>query len=85
MALAAPVPDESAGEFLEAYCIKCHGPDKAKGKVTLHHIGADFSEERTADQWIEVLDQLTSEDMPPEDEEKQPGSAERERMIEWIG
>ena len=52
--------------------------------MALHEIGLDFADADTADLWVEVLDQLTAEDMPPEDEEKQPASAERIRMIDWI-
>ena len=70
--------------FLESYCVQCHGAEKKKGKVTLHDLGTDFSDARTADRWVDVLDQLTAEDMPPEDEEKHPATAERAKMIEWI-
>ncbi|QTN33242.1 DUF1588 domain-containing protein [Akkermansiaceae bacterium] len=68
---------------MESHCVQCHGTEKKKGKVTLHDIGFDFSDADTADRWIDVLDQLTSEDMPPEEEE-QPETAERNRIIEWI-
>ena len=75
--------ENPAQPFLESHCVKCHGTEKKKGKVTLHDIGFDFSDAKTADRWVDVLDQLTSEDMPPEDEE-QPETAERTRMIDWI-
>lgn len=77
------VPGEGM-PFLETYCVQCHGSEKAKGKRTLHDLGTDFSDSKIAERWIEVLDQLTAEDMPPEDEEKQPMDDQRESMIEWI-
>ncbi|MDG1070219.1 MAG: DUF1588 domain-containing protein [Akkermansiaceae bacterium] len=70
--------------FLESHCIQCHGSEKQKGEVTLHDLGTDFSDPDTADRWVDVLEQLTAEDMPPEEEEKHPSAGERARMIEWI-
>jgi len=83
-AWAAPEKKHHTGPFLKNYCVQCHGTDKQKGKLTLHDIGHDFSDPDTADKWIEVLDQLTSEDMPPEEEDEQPDNTERAQMIEWI-
>ncbi|MFK7852127.1 MAG: DUF1588 domain-containing protein [Akkermansiaceae bacterium] len=74
---------EPIQSFLESHCIKCHGVEKKKGKLSLHDVGFDFRDSKTAEIWIEVLDQLTAEDMPPEDEE-QPEAAEREEIIDWI-
>ncbi len=77
-------PEAEVASFFKAYCVQCHGPEKKKGKLTLHDLGANFSDIVTADHWVDVLDQLTAGDMPPEDEEKRPGENERARVIEWI-
>ena len=68
----------------ERYCVQCHGAGKQKGKVTLHDLGTNFSDSDTADRWIEILGQLTTGDMPPEEAEHRPGTSERSEMIEWI-
>lgn len=71
--------------FFENYCIKCHGPDKSKGKITLHTLdgnlaaGADGEMER----WEKIIEVMDLEEMPPEDE-KQPTAAEREAVKAWI-
>jgi mono/diheme cytochrome c family protein len=71
--------------FFETYCIQCHGPDKSKGKITLHTLdgnlaaGADGEMER----WEKILEVMDFEEMPPEDE-KQPTAAEREAVKAWI-
>jgi hypothetical protein len=57
---------------------------RRKGKISLHDLGGDFEDAKTAERWIGVLEQLTAEDMPPEDEKKQPGSDERRQMVDWI-
>lgn len=75
---------QAGPSFLETYCVQCHGPDKKKGKLTLHDLGANFTDPETAERWVGVLEELTAEDMPPEEEEAQPQSRERNAMIAWI-
>ncbi|MFK7850632.1 MAG: DUF1592 domain-containing protein [Akkermansiaceae bacterium] len=69
--------------FFETYCIKCHGPDKSKGKITLHSLDGDLSRGEELERWEEILDVLNYKEMPPEDE-KQPNAREREVVAEWI-
>ena len=70
--------------FFKEYCIKCHGPDKNKGKLVLHTIKDDFSSEDDSTQWIEILNQLTFGEMPPPDEKKRPGAGKTADVVEWI-
>lgn len=76
--------DEVARPFLEAHCVRCHGPEKQKGKLALHVVAFDFTDPENADLWLHILEQLTAEDMPPPEEDDQPSAAERTRMMEWI-
>lgn len=71
--------------FFESYCIKCHGPDKSKGKITLHTLDGNLSTGAGGEmeRWEKILEVLDFEEMPPEDE-KQPTAAEREAVKEWI-
>lgn len=69
--------------FFEAHCIGCHGPEKSKGKVTLHTLGGDLAEGKDLEQWETILEVLESGEMPPEDE-PQPDKADREAMVRWI-
>ena len=34
--------DSVVSVFFKANCVKCHGPEKAKGKVTLHNLDGDL-------------------------------------------
>jgi hypothetical protein len=79
---AEPGPTQ-ARTFLKSYCTQCHGAEKQKGKVTFHDLVADLSDTENTHRWIEVLDQLTAGDMPPEDE-KQPPPEERDELVAWI-
>ena len=69
--------------FLNANCISCHGPDKAKGKLTLHDIGDDPSNDKSIAIWERVLEQLEIGEMPPKDK-RQPPAEERNRVVAWI-
>jgi hypothetical protein len=69
--------------FFEAHCIKCHGPMKAKGKMTLHTLSGDLSSGHDLDHWELILEILESGEMPPEDE-PQPSETERAAVAKWI-
>ena len=51
--------------FLKHNCIRCHGEEKQKGKLTLHKASYDFSKVETSELWVKILEQLTAGDMPP--------------------
>ena len=74
--------DTQVVTMLQANCIKCHGPEKAKGKVTLHNISSDPTAVQSVALWKRVLEQLEIGEMPPK-EEKQPSASEREAVINW--
>lgn len=77
--------NDSVKPFFEQYCIKCHGPEKSKGKITLHTLDGDLASGAGGEleRWENILDVLKHEEMPPEDE-KQPSAAEREALHQWI-
>lgn len=69
--------------FFKEYCIKCHGPKKSKGKITLHTLDGDLSAGQELERWEDILDVLALKEMPPEDE-PQPDAAERRAVKEWV-
>jgi hypothetical protein len=70
--------------FLKENCVKCHGPEKKKGKLVLHAIKDDFGSEEGSERWIEVLNQLTFGEMPPAEEKVRPSAGEVAEVVEWI-
>ena len=74
---------EHVKPFFEAYCIRCHGPDKSKGKITLHTLDADLASGQELERWEDILDVLELGEMPPEDE-NQPADSERQAVVQWI-
>jgi Protein of unknown function (DUF1592)/Protein of unknown function (DUF1588)/Protein of unknown function (DUF1587)/Protein of unknown function (DUF1595)/Protein of unknown function (DUF1585)/Cytochrome C oxidase, cbb3-type, subunit III len=61
--------------LLQTNCVSCHGPEKQKGKFRLDDVS-----KLNSDQWFDIYDAITNHDMPPEDE-KQPSSEDRAKMI----
>ena len=81
---APPGFDQVLKPFLQQNCIRCHGEKKQKGKLALHEVSFDFTKTETSDLWLEILEQLTTGEMPPPDEPRQPSAAERNTIIELI-
>lgn len=69
--------------LLHQYCFECHDERKAKGKIRLDTIDPDLPNGEHTGVWEDVLEQLKTGEMPPEDE-KQPTLAEREIIIHWL-
>ena len=61
--------------FLAENCLRCHGPEKQKGKLRLDEMPLELSNDSIAAHWQDVLDTLNAGDMPPEDE-TQPSKKE---------
>jgi len=81
-------PDSSGHErmvmpFVEMHCIKCHGPEKQKGKLRLDDLSHDFTDPHAAAKWAEVVDAVNGHEMPPEEEE-QPDPVAAGKFADWI-
>ena len=70
--------------FFESNCIKCHGVEKSKGKVTLHDIRHDFGNDEGLEHWELILDVLQNGEMPPEEETQRPSKKEVSNVTNWI-
>ena len=70
--------------FFRSNCVKCHGPEKAKSKVTLHDLDGDLAEERNLKRWELILDVLKAGEMPPEEAATRPGKTEVAAVTQWI-
>ena len=70
--------------FLDAYCIACHGPDKAKGKIRLDGLSLPISSEKDAALWHRVLESIQFGEMPSDKAKKFPTRAEARQVEGWI-
>ncbi len=83
-----PLPDDGGFSgvvqpFLKEHCVKCHGPEKQKGKLRLDTLPADFKDPLVAEKWKEVVTSVSNHEMPPE-EEAQPDPAQSSRLAAWL-
>ena len=74
---------EKIRPLLQTYCFGCHGGEKLKADINIEDYKSLSSVRRNPKFWRNVVDQLGSEEMPPEDE-KQPTSAERGLLVSWL-
>jgi len=61
--------------FLQKHCVACHGPEKEKGDLRIDRLSRDFKLGLDTHHWAEVIEQVNSGEMPPEEEE-QPAQEE---------
>ncbi|MGJ8724084.1 MAG: DUF1588 domain-containing protein [Roseibacillus sp.] len=57
----------SLSSLLEENCFECHNDKKSKGKFKILHLG-DAPTEENLDRWLDCLDLVDSEEMPPEED-----------------
>ena len=69
--------------FLQDHCVKCHGPDKQKGKLRLDTLPADFKDPVVVAKWNEVITSVSNHEMPPE-EELQPSPEAAGKLAAWL-
>jgi mono/diheme cytochrome c family protein len=84
-AFASGLPGFRGGvqPFLNNYCVKCHGPDKSKGDLTLHTLDGDLATGQELGKWESILQMLEYGEMPPVDE-PQPQAEQTKAVVQWI-
>ncbi|EDM29319.1 hypothetical protein LNTAR_23054 [Lentisphaera araneosa HTCC2155] len=72
--------------ILQENCLDCHGPKKSKGRFRVDTLDADLLKGKDINDWLEVFDVLTNQEMPPEDEPDYHLEGEdRSLVINWLG
>lgn len=91
--LASAAPDDPGQEpsfdkevrpFLSTYCVSCHGGTKPKAKLDLGAARGEADLAKDPARWLEVIKQLKTRTMPPEEAERQPPEAERGQAVAWL-
>ena len=82
--LAAEEFDRVVAPFFKTHCVKCHGPEKQKGKVTLHNVDGGLAAGKSLERWELILEVLESGEMPPEEETERPDAAAVGAVTKWI-
>ena len=63
--------------FLKTHCVRCHGPEQAKGDLRIDRLSRDFKLGADTHHWAEMINAVNSGEMPPKkDKEKKPSQQE---------
>ena len=76
--------DSKIRPFLKEYCVSCHGPEKAKGKIRLDGLGSSMAVEKDARLWARVLEALEFGEMPSDKATRFPTREEARRVESWV-
>ena len=69
--------------FLKEHCVSCHGPKKQKGDLRLDTLANTFLDPATVEKWKDVVNTVSSHEMPPEDE-RQPAAESAGQFTDWL-
>lgn len=70
--------------IIQRNCGECHGEDNQEAGLRVDHLNPAMPSGDDVAAWSSVRDALNSHQMPPPDEERQPGEQKRQRIVEWI-
>jgi hypothetical protein len=75
--------DKAVRPYLDAHCVRCHGPQKQKGEFRVDTLPRDFASNTAAGRWGDVLERLNTGEMPPKGEPK-PKPEDSSRVVDWV-
>jgi len=75
--------DPKVRAYINAHCISCHGAASAKADFRIDKLSAKVGIEDTP-QWLEVMERISSGEMPPKEQKKRPSAEESARIVEWL-
>jgi hypothetical protein len=69
--------------LMARFCLDCHSTAKQKGDLDLERFASLKEVRRDTKAWLKVAEMLDNGEMPPK-EAKQPTSAERKQLRDWV-
>lgn len=78
-----PLTFKEIRPWLEAHCLRCHGPEKPKAGVDLSTFTDEKSIQKQRKLWRRVLTQVETLEMPPEGA-KPLAAEQREQLTVWL-
>ena len=69
--------------YLETYCVKCHDGKSDKSDFRIDNLSHKVGFEQTP-QWREIVERISSGEMPPKKEKKRPSAEDSTQVVEWL-
>ncbi|MDZ4740969.1 MAG: DUF1587 domain-containing protein, partial [Alphaproteobacteria bacterium] len=80
---AVPSFEKNIQPFLNAHCVQCHNDKTQKGDFRLDVLSKDVGLKDTS-HWAEVIEKISSGEMPPKAQKKRPTAEESAVIVEWL-
>ncbi len=75
--------DPQVRAYFATNCLRCHRQDSKESDFRLDGLSSKVGFEDTP-QWLEVMERISSGEMPPKDAPNRPSADESARIVEWI-
>jgi mono/diheme cytochrome c family protein len=75
--------DTALKPYLKEHCIKCHDEGTDKSDFRIDNLSPKIGFENTP-QWLEIMERISSGEMPPKKEKKRPSAEESAQIVEWL-
>jgi len=81
---AAPDFARDVQPYLKDHCLRCHNEKKDKGDFRIDNLSRDFSDSIATGKWLEVMEKISNDEMPPEDVENRPTAELGNQIVAWL-
>lgn len=69
--------------YLKTHCIRCHGSEKQEGDFRIDRLSPEVGM-KDASLWGEVIERISSGQMPPKNVKARPSADESARVVQWL-
>ncbi|HBJ35280.1 MAG TPA: hypothetical protein DDZ51_11110 [Planctomycetaceae bacterium] len=73
----------SIRSFFDTHCIICHGVDSTQSDFRIDNLSTNIGFQDTP-QWLEVMERMSSGEMPPKEHPNPPSAQDIAAVIEWL-
>jgi len=75
--------DPKVQDYIDAHCADCHDAGSAKGDFRIDSLSSKVGMEDNS-KWLEVMERISSGEMPPKKVKKRPDPEESANVVAWI-
>ena len=69
--------------YLDTHCLTCHDAESSKGDFRIDNLSTKIGFEDSP-QWFEIMERISSGEMPPKKAKVHPGAEESAKVVQWL-
>lgn len=81
--MAEPSFEKDVQPYLETHCLHCHSEKKQEGEFRIDTLSHEVGLQDTP-HWAEVMERISSGEMPPKDSKNRPSAGQSADIVEWL-